>query len=54
MHFATTGETAVCTVQEAMGWFGYYGGPTRRPLLPLARTEATALQAAFTSNGFKD
>ena len=42
------------TVQEAMGWFGYYGGPTRRPLLPLGKDESRALQLAFTSNGFKD
>jgi len=51
---AVTKQFGVPGLKEAMGWFGYYGGPTRRPLLPLGQAEATALQAAFTANGFKD
>jgi len=50
---AVTKIFGVPGLKEAMSWFGFYGGPTRRPLGPLGPTESRALEAAFSENGFK-
>ena len=50
---AVTKLFGVPGLKESMGWFGYYGGPTRRPLVPLAEGESKALENCFTSTGFK-
>ena len=50
---AVTKQFGVPGLKEAMEWFGYYGGPTRRPLVPLVAQESKALKAAFTNNGFE-
>lgn len=48
-----TKQFGVPGLKEAMEWFGFYGGPTRRPLGPLESAESLALEAAFSANGFK-
>jgi len=50
---AVTKIFGVPGLKESMGWFGYYGGPTRRPLVPLSEKESEALENSFTSEGFK-
>ena len=50
---AVTKLFGVPGLKESMAWFGYYGGPTRRPLVPLAAGESKALENCFTSSGFK-
>ena len=50
---AVTKVFGVPGLKTAMEWFGYYGGPTRRPLLPPTEEEVTKLKSAFTSSGFK-
>jgi len=50
---AVTKQFGVPGLKAAMEWFGYYGGPTRRPLLPLTTEESKALEATFTDNQFK-
>jgi len=50
---AVTKQFGVPGLKAAMEWFGFYGGPTRRPLLPLTTEESKALEATFTSNQFK-
>jgi len=50
---AVTKLFGVPGLKESMGWFDYYGGPTRRPLIPLADGESKALENCFTSTGFK-
>jgi len=50
---AVTKQFGVPGLKAAMEWFGFYGGPTRRPLLPLTEGEVKALEASFTSNQFK-
>ena len=47
-----TKQFGVAGLKVAMEWFGYYGGPTRRPLLPLTATETETLRATFTGNQF--
>jgi 4-hydroxy-2-oxoglutarate aldolase len=49
---AVTRRFGVPGLKQAMDWFGYYGGPTRAPLLPLTVAEAQALKLAFNDNGF--
>ena len=34
-------------LKKAMEWFGYYGGPCRKPLLPLSSEEEVILKQAF-------
>jgi len=50
---AVTKQFGVPGLKAAMEWFGFYGGPTRRPLLPLTTEEFKALEATFTNNQFK-
>jgi len=50
---AVTKLFGVPGLKESMAWFGYYGGPTRRPLVPLAAGESKALENCFSSSGFK-
>jgi len=50
---AVTKQFGVPGLKEAMEWFGYYGGPTRKPLLPLQPAESIALEKSFSSNLFK-
>jgi len=49
---AVTRQFGVAGLKQAMDWFGYYGGPTRSPLLPLSTADAHTLRQAFISNGF--
>merc|ERR1711972_991497 len=43
---AVTKQFGVPGLKAAMEWFGFYGGPTRRPLLPLTEGEVKALEAS--------
>ena len=46
-------DTGILFVKAAMDWFpGCYGGPTRKPLLPLDETSLNGLKKAFVDNGF--
>ena len=46
-------NTGILFVKAAMDWFpGYYGGPTRKPLLPLDEKSLNGLKRAFVDNGF--
>ena len=46
-------NTGILFVKSAMDWFpGYYGGPTRKPLLPLDKKSLDGLKKAFVDNGF--
>ncbi len=49
---AVTKGFGVPGLKRAMEWFGYYGGPVRKPLLPINETEQNALKKSFTENGF--
>ena len=42
----------VPALKKSMDWLGYYGGPVRRPLLPLSDTEEAHLQKVFRSEHF--
>ena len=46
-------NTGILFVKAAMDWFpGYYGGPTRKPLLPLDKISLDGLKKAFVDNVF--
>ena len=46
-------NTGILFVKAAMDWFpGYYGGPTRKPLLPLDEKSLNGLKRVFVDNGF--
>ena len=49
---AVTKKFGVPGLKKAMDWLGYYGGPSRKPLLELHETEKVALKKCFTENGF--
>lgn len=49
---AVTKNLGVPGLKESLDWFGFYGGPCRAPLLPLATHESKALSDAFKNNGF--
>ncbi|XP_067909237.1 4-hydroxy-2-oxoglutarate aldolase, mitochondrial isoform X2 [Heterodontus francisci] len=49
---AITQRYGIAALKEAMGWFGYYGGSCRAPLLPLTEGERKELQSDFVSNGW--
>ena len=49
---AVTKTFGVPGLKTAMEWFGFHGGPTRRPLMPISNEEERKLRAVFTSNGF--
>ena len=49
---AVTKRFGVPGLKQAMEWLGYYGGPSRKPLLDLHENEIVALKKSFTSNGF--
>ena len=49
---AVTKLFGVPGLKRAMEWFGYFGGPTRKPLLPLTSEEEQRLRQSFTSTGF--
>ncbi len=49
---AVTKTFGVSGLKKAMDWFGYYGGPTRKPLMPLDSSEEANLKKAFNANGF--
>lgn len=42
-----TSRFGVPGLKTAMDWFGYYGGPTRSPLLPLSDANIQAMKAEF-------
>lgn len=49
---AVTKGLGVPGLKTAMDWLGYYGGPTRNPLLPLNPEETVKLRRVFQSEGF--
>jgi len=49
---AVTKQLGVPGLKQAMDWCGYYGGPTRKPMLPLEPAETKELEECFKSNGF--
>jgi 4-hydroxy-2-oxoglutarate aldolase len=49
---AVTKTFGVAGMKTAMDLYGFYGGPTRRPLLPLEADEKEKLRVAFKSSGF--
>jgi len=48
---AVGGYLGIPGVKAAMAMRGYYGGPPRRPLLPLGETETAALRTTLTNAG---
>ena len=42
-----TKEFGVPGLKLSMDWAGYYGGPARRPLLPLTPLQEENLRSAF-------
>ena len=53
LSFQVTKRFGVPGLKSTMDWFGFYGGPTRSPLLPLSDAQTTELREMFSSNGFK-
>ena len=51
-NLAVTRELGVAGLKRAMEWLGFYGGPCRKPLMPLTEQEEAKLKHAFTSTGF--
>ncbi|ESO82620.1 hypothetical protein LOTGIDRAFT_211287 [Lottia gigantea] len=49
---AITKQYGVAGLKKAMEWFGYYGGPTRSPLLPVSQAEEKVIRNSFTQNNF--
>lgn len=49
---AVTKQFGVAGLKQSMDWASYYGGPTRRPLLPLSADQTKKLKEAFLSSGF--
>nr|XP_054766307.1 4-hydroxy-2-oxoglutarate aldolase, mitochondrial-like [Lytechinus pictus] len=39
-------------LKTAMDWFGFYGGPTRSPLVPLSQEQVDSMRKDFVENGF--
>ena len=56
LNAAVTRKGGVPALKEAMDYLGMYGGPVRRPLLPLAEGEKEPLHALIekTSKQFND
>lgn len=50
---AVTRQFGVPGLKLAMDWSGYYGGPTRRPLLPLSAEQASELRGIFKASGYE-
>lgn len=44
---AVTKSLGVPGLKKSLDWFGYYGGPCRKPLLPLTESQQTVLAEAF-------
>lgn len=42
----------VPALKKSMDWLGYYGGPVRRPLLPLTDAEEARVKQVFQAAGF--
>ena len=42
----------VSGMKRAMDLFGFYGGPTRKPLLDLNESEEMKLRDSFKASGF--
>lgn len=49
---AVTRGLGVPALKKSMDWLGFYGGPVRRPLLPLTQTEEDTLRKVFETEGF--
>jgi len=49
---AVTKIYGVPGLKKSLDWFGYYGGPCRKPLLPLTENETIGLKTAFVTNDF--
>lgn len=39
-------------LKSSLDWFGFYGGPTRSPLVPLSQDKVDSMRKDFTENGF--
>ena len=50
---AVTRQFGVPGLKLAMDWSGFYGGPTRKPLLPLSADQAGDLRDIFKASGFE-
>ncbi|XP_076363870.1 4-hydroxy-2-oxoglutarate aldolase, mitochondrial-like [Tachypleus tridentatus] len=51
-NYAVTKIYGIAGLKTAMDIFGYYGGPTRSPLLPLTNEEKEKLKLYFKDDGF--
>lgn len=51
-NISVTRRFGVPGLKKALEWFGYVGGPTRMPLLPLTPEQVKMLRSDFESNGF--
>lgn len=49
---AVTKMFGIPALKASMEWFGYYGGPTRLPLVPLKSEEVAKVREAFVNSGF--
>ncbi|XP_005091882.1 4-hydroxy-2-oxoglutarate aldolase, mitochondrial [Aplysia californica] len=49
-----TRKYGVPGLKAALEWFGYYGGPTRLPLVPLTADETEFMRKAFQKSGYLD
>ncbi|XP_064474794.1 4-hydroxy-2-oxoglutarate aldolase, mitochondrial-like [Ornithodoros turicata] len=51
-NIGVTKQFGIAGVKAAMEWFGFKGGPVRRPLLELDEQERRQLMNTFVGNGF--
>ncbi|XP_063056701.1 4-hydroxy-2-oxoglutarate aldolase, mitochondrial [Engraulis encrasicolus] len=49
---AVTRKYGVAALKQAMAWFGFHGGASRSPLMPLSPAELEQLRLDFTSNNW--
>uniref|UniRef100_A0A2P2I1F3 4-hydroxy-2-oxoglutarate aldolase n=1 Tax=Hirondellea gigas TaxID=1518452 RepID=A0A2P2I1F3_9CRUS len=49
---AVTKTFGIAGLKQAMDWMGYYGGPARKPLMPLLDADRQALRNIFVKSGF--
>jgi 4-hydroxy-2-oxoglutarate aldolase len=53
LNFAVTGKWGVPALKEAMDYLGYYGGPPRKPMLPLKQEIKEELRVLIDSCNIK-
>ena len=51
-NMIVTRGLGVPALKKAMDWLGLYGGPVRKPLLPLNEQEEERVKKAFSDEGF--